>query len=74
MKKDECESKIRYLCHEWANGRSEQQRERLASFLEFRAWLMANGYSQCLDFKSRAGALFDAELWFDQELGQTWTR
>jgi hypothetical protein len=27
-----------------------------------------------LDFRSTAGADYDAEMWFDQELKQTWRR
>lgn len=44
------------------------------SFSSFKDWLSANGYSHYLNFRSVAGADYDAEMWFDDELGQNWRR
>lgn len=73
MKKGECEKAIRGLCHEWAANLMPQQLEH-PNFSVFKTWLSANGYSHYLDFRSTAGADYDAEQWFDQELKQTWRR
>jgi hypothetical protein len=40
----------------------------------FKAWLHEKHYSHYLDFRSVAGADYDAEAWFDDELGQNWRR
>lgn len=42
------------------------------SFSTFKEWLAKNGGSQYLDFRSIAGPLFDAEMWFDEALSQSW--
>jgi hypothetical protein len=73
MTKDEAEKKVRYFCHDWAKGLSTEQLKH-PSFTVFRSWLISHGYSDCLNFRSRAGPLYDAELWFDQELNITWMR
>jgi hypothetical protein len=72
-KKGECERAIRSLCHEWAGGLSEAERDH-PNFLAFKAWLGQKGYSHYLDFRSAMGSNYDAEMWFDQELKQTWRR
>jgi hypothetical protein len=73
LKKTECEKAIRSLCHKWAaaNGINIGAVEQ-PSFLEFKQWLSSNGYSYLLGFRSVSGPVFDAELWFDQEMKQTW--
>lgn len=71
--KADCESAIRSLSREFAATLNEEQRKH-PSYLDFKAWLGARSYSRYLDFKSRAGPDYDAELWFDQELGQSWRR
>ena len=42
--------------------------------MRFKDWLSANHYSYYLNFRSRMGSHYDAEAWFDDELGQTWRR
>ncbi len=71
MKKDECERAIRALCHQWASSLSAALLEH-PSFSAFKSWLTAQGYGCYLDFRSRMGPDFDAEMWFDQEFKQTW--
>jgi hypothetical protein len=44
------------------------------NFSAFKAWLDVKGYSHYLDFRSVAGADYDAESWFDQEFKQAWRR
>jgi hypothetical protein len=75
MKKDECESAIRALCHQWraARGLPGAAAEH-PSFTDFQAWLQEKGHAKYLDFRSVAGADYDAEMWFDQEFKQTWRR
>jgi hypothetical protein len=71
--KDEAEKAIRHLCHEWAKALSPDRREH-PHFSAFKSWLGESGYSHYLTFRSRMGADYDAELWFDQEFKQTWRR
>ncbi len=76
MKKSDAEPKIRHLCHVWA---TEMKHDRTApdynpSFPYFTTWMFEKGYGHYLDFRSRAGARYDAEMWFDEELGQSWRR
>lgn len=73
MTKAEAESAIRKLVVDWANetGVTKGQAEQ-PSFGAFQHWLSEKGYAGYLDFRSTAGALYDAEMWFDQELGQAW--
>ncbi len=72
-KKAECEQAIRYLCTEWAKERGIPHRPDFQpSFSEFTSWLNQKGYGHYLNFRSVAGPLYDAEMWFDQEFGQTW--
>ncbi|MFC7051460.1 hypothetical protein ACFQI3_02030 [Hansschlegelia quercus] len=73
MKKDEAEKAIRGLCHEWKAQLEPAQLEH-PSFTSFEAWVRAKGYGQYLEFRSRMGAGYNAELWFDQELRQVWRR
>ena len=72
-KKPSCEKAIRFLCREWARVRGIPNRPAFQpSFIDFKSWLGENGYSHYLNFRSVAGPLYDAEMWFDQEFGQTW--
>ncbi|OHV63625.1 hypothetical protein LCM4576_29850 [Mesorhizobium sp. LCM 4576] len=73
MKKAEAEKAIRYLATQWANTLSEKEREH-PSFSAFKAWIAANRYSGYLNFRSVMGPDYDAEAWFDEELGQMWRR
>ena len=73
MKKAECETAIRQLCHEWAEARGIPiTPSDHPSFANFKSWLSERGYSRYLRFRSVAGPNYDAEMWFDQEFGQTW--
>jgi hypothetical protein len=73
MTKPEAEKAIRRLCTEWARELSSEDLEH-PSFDAFRTWLDAKGYGHYLTFRSVAGPLYDAEMWFDDELGQSWRR
>ena len=72
MKKPESESLIRSLDHDWATevGFSRESGE-LPSYRDFRAWLLEMR-PDALRFRSTMGADYDAEMWFDEELGQMW--
>lgn len=76
MKKADAEKAIRPLVHDWAKevGFKIEDRsvENEPSFYEFQTWLQQNNYGRYLKFRSTAGSLYDAEMWFDQELKQTW--
>ena len=73
MKKDEAEPAIRALATKWLDTLPEQNREH-PSWYAFKDWLSVNHYSHYLNFRSRMGADYDAEAWFDDELGQNWRR
>jgi hypothetical protein len=73
MKKDDAEPAIRALATKWLDTLPEEKREH-PSFYAFKDWLSANHYSHYLNFQSRMGADYDAEAWFDDELGQNWRR
>ena len=49
-------------------------RREYPHFSAFKSWLGESGYSPNLTFRSRMGADYEAELWFDQEFKQTWRR
>ena len=73
MKKGECEAAIRRLTHDWARAtRFEVSSGEMPSFSAFTDWLRAGDYGHYLEFRSARDPLDDAELWFDQELKQTW--
>ena len=75
MKKSECETAIRQLCHDWAKEKGIViSSEHDPGFSKFTTWLEEKVYSKYLDFRSVAGPLYDAEVWFDQEMKQTWRR
>jgi hypothetical protein len=75
MKKSDAEQAIRQLCDEWAREAQLTEADlKHPSYSTFKSWLSAKGYSHYLNFRSVAGADYDAELWFDQEFNQTWRR
>lgn len=71
MKKSEAEKAIRSLCSKWEQTLESADKEH-PSFYQFKDWLNANGYGGYLNFRSSISADYDAEIWFDQELGQAW--
>ena len=71
MTKAESEKAIRYLTHEWAKTQ-EQPENWHPSFIDFIKWLEENNYAHFLNFRSRFPSRDIAEMWFDQELKQTW--
>jgi hypothetical protein len=71
MKKSECEKAIRHLARQWCAVLTPEQRSH-PSWLTFKEWLAEKGYSGYLNFRSVAGPDYDAEKWFDDELGQSW--
>lgn len=73
MKKSESEPIIRGLATDWFRTLPEEKREH-PSFSAFKDWLSTKGHSHYLNFRSVAGADYDAEMWFDDELGQNWRR
>ncbi len=73
MKKADAEQAIRHLCRVWVKEENVSHGPTdHPNFLKFKTWLGSNGYGHYLDFRSVAGADHDAEMWFDQELNQTW--
>lgn len=73
MKKTECEKAIRHLCRVWGKEKGVlRYPESEPCFYEFKLWLRQKGYGHYLNFRSVAGADYDAELWFDQEFKKTW--
>ena len=69
--KPECETAIRHLVHEWFDALPNPKPDH-PSWYAFKNWLGEKHYSPYLDFRSVRGADADAELWFNQELKQTW--
>jgi hypothetical protein len=74
LKKEECEKAIRQLCHQWMQEANISVEKDHPSFAAFENWMTAQGYSRYLNFRSVAGADYDAEMWFDQETKQIWRR
>ena len=74
MKKDEAEKAIRLLSSKWRAARELPlpPSDHHYSFSDFTRWLGEQGYSHVLDFRSTVGAHESAEIWFDQEMKQTW--
>lgn len=66
----ESEQIVRWTCHDWLREQPEAEREH-PSFANFRAWLETRCPS-VFTFRSRADPLYDAEMWFDDELRQRW--
>jgi len=74
MKKTECERAIRPLCHVWRRQAGLTDAPPLSLHCtDFVAWLRDH-HPTYLDFRSRAGAAYDIELWFDQEFRISWAR
>ena len=72
MKKDDAEKAIRYMCGVWAEEKGIQRgSSEILIFGEFRSWADAKGYGHYFDFRSRMGSHHDAEMWFDEEMGQS---
>ena len=79
MKKAEAEQMIRHLCGEWANEKglphqSQRKAYFYASYSEFKNWCIAKGYGNYFEFRSKLGANYDANLWFDNEFNQAGLR
>jgi hypothetical protein len=73
--KPECEKAIRQLCQQWAKEKGINiSTENDPGFSTFRIWLEERGFSSYLNFRSVAGPIYDAEMWFDEEMKQTWRR
>lgn len=74
MLKADCERAIRHLCHQWreAAGLKDVPASKL-SFSTFLAWVRQN-YSNYLTFRTTTSVEYDAEMWFDDEFKQNWTR
>ena len=74
MKQAEAEQLIRSLVREWADlPRHSARTESFPSFSDFWSWMDLR-YPAAKKFRSTMGADYMAEMWFDQELGQTWRR
>jgi hypothetical protein len=73
MKKSEAEPAIRQLASQWHRDLPDDQKEH-PSFGAFTSWVHQIGYGRYLDFRSTMGAHYDAEMWFDDALGQNWRR
>jgi len=73
MRKDEAEAAIRSLGTQWAATLSSDDRAH-PSFLTFKTRMQNNGYGGYLNFRTVFGADFNADMWFDDELGQNWRR
>lgn len=73
MKKPECEKAIRSLAATWARETGVNVSDH-PSWSSFKNWLSEKGYSGYLNFRSVMGPDYDAEAWFDDELGQNWRR
>ncbi|WP_157971141.1 hypothetical protein [Pseudogemmobacter bohemicus] len=76
MKKADCESAVRSLCHDWLRdtGQDSSAPGFHPSVYAFMNWMRDNGYGGYLTFRSRMGAAYDVEMWFDDEFKQNWRR
>jgi len=72
--KAESEKAIRHLCHQWrkAAGLESTPTSQL-SFSSFLSWLRQN-YAGYLTFRTTTSVEYDAEMRFDDEFKQSWTR
>ncbi len=68
MKKSDAEKIVRTSCHDWFQ---EAGRPDFPSFYDYARWAEQR-WSGLFSFKSTIGARENAEIWFDQELKQTW--
>lgn len=75
VKKAEAEKAVRSLATQWFHevhpGVADPSTV-LPSFDDFILWLRFRGYGHFLEFRSTIGLRDNAEMWFDQELRQTW--
>jgi len=73
--KPEAEKAIRSLATKWfkhAHPGISDRSTVMPSFEDFVSWARDAGYGHNFEFRSSIGQMEDAELWFDQELKQTW--
>jgi len=73
VKKSEAEPAIRQLASTWYRGLPEDERKH-PGFGSFTSWVRQRGYGRYLEFRSTMGATYDAEMWFDDTVGQNWRR
>lgn len=73
MKKDECKEALHQLFGDWGAGLSDEQLEH-PSYYAFKNWAHGKGYSRYFNFRSRMGADYDIDLWFDIYFKQMWRR
>lgn len=71
MKKPEAENGIRFLCTNWAReiGLSANDYPT-ANFQDFWRWLRVN-HAEYLEFRTTTSVVYDFEMWFEQEMGQS---
>jgi hypothetical protein len=79
VSKAEAENAIRSLCGQWADERGFNQIDYGGlnfhpSYHEFKGWAESKGYGGYWNFRSRMGANYDAEMWFDEEFKLMWRR
>jgi hypothetical protein len=75
IRKAEAEKAIRSLATKWFRRTHPAVADPsmvMPSFEDFIFWVRSQGYGHYLEFRSTLGPREDAELWFDQELKQTW--
>jgi hypothetical protein len=71
----EAEKVIRDLALKWMDETGyEQKPGHYPSFGSFTSWLEAKHHSQYLNFRSRVGARYEAEGWFESEIRNYWRR
>jgi hypothetical protein len=64
---------IRHLALEWMHESGYQQQQgRYPSFGDFSTWLEGKHYNHYFNFRSRVGALSEAEGWFESEIKDHW--
>jgi len=74
MKKAEAESLHRYLISEWLRDvKPEKDQHGLLDFWQYLEFAKAK-QPGCMDFRCTAGPHYEVERWFDDILGQNWSR
>lgn len=69
MHRDECESTIRGLAHDWASETGAAYKPPVyPSVTGFMAWAESKGYGQFLTFRSKTSTRDDIERWLIDEL------
>ena len=72
MKKSQAEPEIRHLISVWRQQEPQQgQANADLHCSDFIRWLRENSPGH-LDFRGTMSVTDTIEMWFDQELGQTW--